>query len=419
MIRGARAMKRMAQIPIVGCAVLIATMATLAYVRVQVQPDTNLLFRGRKHHLRAHMLPQSVEGKASFDDTTVLDNPIAPYNRSVVWLADDQYQTLQSGSSVVPFPHQGCPQQRGVLLMAGSRGQLCDRGFTLILSNWHRLGNGLLSISNMLYVAEQTFSSVRFDTMDNSVAVLLASNRTDAAIHDFRNQSVDLACRDVAFVETFYDWQGAQEPYSGCLGFNFIDLSIVKRRQLLQTYFVPQMDIKILKSASDTLVIHIRGEDIFRMHLQNGYVQPPLAFYQKIILEHNYTSVRVVTADHLNPTVDALAAWSDIVSVSEGRLEDDVSLLLGASHLVLATGTFASTLALLAEPAPAMLYVPCMPSCAMAATCDEIPFPASCYTFPNFTDKRAWNNSPEQIDLMLTYEMHQIVEVKNNLSLRH
>ena len=411
-------MRRMAQIAVVGCAVFMATMATLACVRYQVQPYTDLLLWDRNHHVRAHMVPQSVEGTASFDDTTVLHDPMALHNRSVVWLTGEQYQTLQSGSSVVPFPREGCPQQRGVLLMSGNSAQLCDRGFTLIMSNWHRLGNGLLSIANMLYVAEQTFSSVRFETMDNSVAVLLASNRTDAAIHEFRHKSVDVACRDVAFVDTFFDWHGAQEPYSGCLGFNFIDLSIVKRRQLLQTYLVPQMDIQISKSASDTLVIHIRSEDIFRTHVQTGYVQPPLAFYQKIIQERNYTSVRVVTADHLNPTVDALAAWSDIVSVSEGRLEDDVSLVLGASHLVLATGTFASTLALLAEPAP-MLYVPCMPYCAMAATCDEIPFPASCYTFPNFTDGKAWNNSPEQVDLMLTYEMHQIVEVKNNLSLRH
>lgn len=154
MVQGA--IKRMAQVPIVGCAALITTMATLVYVQVQFKP-TDLLYWGQNYHIRAHMVPQSVEGTASFDDTSVLHNPIAPDNLSVVWLADDQYQTLQSGSSVMPFPRQGCPQRRGVLLMSGNRGQLCDQGFTLILSNWHRLGNGLLSIANMLHVAEQTF----------------------------------------------------------------------------------------------------------------------------------------------------------------------------------------------------------------------------------------------------------------------
>ena len=53
--------------------------------------------------------------------------------------------------------------------------------------------------------------------------------------------------------------------------------------------------------------------------------------------------------DHRNPTADALAAWrSDLaVTFSSGRLADDAAMILGASHVALAYGTFTWMLPLL------------------------------------------------------------------------
>ena len=49
--------------------------------------------------------------------------------------------------------------------------------------------------------------------------------------------------------------------------------------------------------APGTLVVHIRSGDIMQKKLHGAqlyYVQPPLAFYQRIITAHNFTRVVIV-----------------------------------------------------------------------------------------------------------------------------
>ena len=93
-----------------------------------------------------------------------------------------------------------------------------------------------------------------------------------------------------------------------------------------------------------------------------AYVQPPLAFYQKIITENSFTKAIIVCEDHNNPTIDALAKWNSNITFSSGVLEDDVATIIDASYLAVSFGTFSPMLSLLSDTIKT-IYVPCVPGC--------------------------------------------------------
>lgn len=110
---------------------------------------------------------------------------------------------------------------------------------------------------------------------------------------------------------------------------------------------------EVAEVAPDTLVIHVRGGDVFSNQPSRRYGQPPFAFYQLVIASHQWAGVTVVSEDTNNPVVDLIARYCDqrgidLTQVS-GSLLSDLSVLLGARHLVVASGTFGRTVVLLSE----------------------------------------------------------------------
>lgn len=335
-----------------------------------------------------------------------------PSAKQIVWLEEPQRTDVQVDEASL-FRITPCPKQR-VAHITYDSGKIvsCKRGFSLS-SVPGKLGNTLLGISNMLFVAEHTASKAMFPRHTDSLKLLLGKkvNHT-VLLHDFRDDDQrpeeDDVCSRI-FISDFFFWN------SVFLGVDLSNNTLTDKTRLLRSYLRPHIQIARKPASPGTLVVHIRSGDIMKGNgAHAGYVQPPLAFYQKIILDNNFTSVVVVCEDHDNPTVDALAKWSDIVTFSTGILEDDIATILGASHLVLSYGTFAWTLGLIAD-APQQLYVPCMPSCSLTTVCDEIPIAAACYTFPNFTQNGNWHNTAAQRELMLTYPISDIVIERNKL----
>ena len=324
--------------------------------------------------------------------------------KTVVWLDRPETDITNGLVSITP-----CPKQHAAYITSRvGNSVICYAGFVLSLKPG-RLGNTLISIANMLYLAEKTASEARFPVKQSALDVLL-ENKNVPTLYDFRQKRNVDECNKVVIVDNFL----LSANRSVFLGVSMSQISIAERTRLLRSYFQPHVQIKNKPSLPNSLVVHIRSGDIMRGKGVNpGYVQPPLAFYQKIIIENNFTSVIVVCENRDNPTVNALERWSNLVTVSTGNIHEDVAIILGASHLVLAYGTFSWTLALISD-ALRHLYVPCMNHCFLASKCDEVPIAATCYMFPDFTPAGSWKNTKAQRALMLSYPMYRITVQKNN-----
>ena len=297
-----------------------------------------------------------------------------------------------------------CPEERSVYIVYEKRKTIiCNCNYALSFVPTH-LGNTLLAISNILYIAEKTASKVVFPSNSNSLDVLLIDNSN--ILYDFRNDTTSL-CSRFYFVDYFFNTS------STFLGVNLSSNTILDKSRALKAYLKPHIRIKIIPMQRGTLVIHIRSGDIMLGEGSHpGYAQPPLAFYQKIISSENFSQIIVVTEDHNNPTADALAKWNNQVTFSTGLIHDDVAAILGASHLVLSYGTFSWMLSLISDTL-SQLYVPCMPYCSLTWNCDDIPVAAACYTFPGFTKNGEWHNTRTQRQHMLSYNISDVVVKRN------
>ena len=98
---------------------------------------------------------------------------------------------------------------------------------------------------------------------------------------------------------------------------------------------IPKVDIK-----QNELVIKIRSGDIFSNCINPHYAQPPLCFYQKIIIENKFENITILSNGHENPVVDRLLKMYPEIKYIEGTLEEAISFMVYAYNLVHSVSTF-------------------------------------------------------------------------------
>lgn len=163
-------------------------------------------------------------------------------------------------------------------------------------------------------------------------------------------------------------------------------------------------------SVEDVLHIHLRSGDIFKKTPPHrDYGQPPLALYTKIIRMRAWRKVVMVFEDQYNPVINALIEFVKQQGIAyethSGDIHQDVEVLLGAKHLVIARGTFIYPILSLSKNAKEVFYF----------EIDELSpwgLQHSHIAFRKCVDERGdyrstiltcWDNSPEQNALMLSY----------------
>jgi len=110
----------------------------------------------------------------------------------------------------------------------------------------------------------------------------------------------------------------------------------------------------------DVVVLHFRGGDVFTRvddWVPAHYVMPPAAFYTQAVefarAQLGVTAVRIVFEDHSNPALAVVQNYCRRRGIpchsQSASLEEDVSLMLGARHLVIPYGTFGEANALLSQ----------------------------------------------------------------------
>ncbi|CAJ1362778.1 unnamed protein product [Effrenium voratum] len=135
-----------------------------------------------------------------------------------------------------------------------------------------------------------------------------------------------------------------------------------QHRQVMLTYLRPKLGASLLQAESrpfstfeegKLLTVHLRADDI-RQYPRYEWGQPPCSMYQKIIAEHNYTSVMVVEKGRMcacESLFESLNAAKRVkVQRSDGKsVVEDFAQMMRAQNFVLSFSSFAISAAMLSK----------------------------------------------------------------------
>lgn len=166
------------------------------------------------------------------------------------------------------------------------------------------------------------------------------------------------------------------------------------------------------------LVIHVRSGDVFREDWNSrdavlsgisNYVQPPLAFYEKILESREYKQVLLVTQpDIRNPVIGYLAKRDNITLKSNGGRVEDMLSFMRTPELVIGHSTFSWCAALMSTN----LVKLHQPEFFRLKGVQE--FEIRTYSFPNYIARGKWKASSRNMRIMITYDRHNICVSENN-----
>lgn len=153
------------------------------------------------------------------------------------------------------------------------------------------------------------------------------------------------------------------------------------------------------------LVIHIRGDDVFRRKPPASFGQPPLSYYLLVLDDEAWSEVTVVSGDTANPVLDPLLAELKARSLphrfQSGTLEDDLAFLRSASTLVAGRGTFIPAVTGLSTAIQTVYSFGEEKLFRRDLTVREVSDRAGDYW--SAICAKNWANTPQQRELMLNY----------------
>ena len=222
---------------------------------------------------------------------------------------------------------------------------------------WYKcgFGNRIITITNILHIAEITNSYVKFP---------------NNMLEYFNKNSFDLSNGKVSS----YNGLGRNFYYHNekSLQIYYKTLDIDRRRELCKKYLIPNLKIyKPLNLPSDLLIIHIRsGDQIadcyknrdkfnweqninhFYSQFHPSYVIKPPCYFYDIITRNGYKNVKIITErDRTNPLISKVYNFcvnNNInIEIQSDTLVNDMNTILNAKHLIMGFSTFPLSLALL------------------------------------------------------------------------
>ena len=199
----------------------------------------------------------------------------------------------------------------------------------IYINNWYgRLSNNILQIVRAIYFCQKkNHNLVQFNNhkylKDNKIKLNNISDTSDNVIKD-----------------TFFNLKK----------YNICDPEPYKMKEICLKYIKPLLKFNFDSNDNlNNLYIHFRGGDVFSLKPHNAYVQPPLFYYKKIILENNYNKILLVCEDTKNPCINELLKLKNTEFISNINVEDDINILLKSTNFALCFSTFGYIIYLLNE----------------------------------------------------------------------
>ena len=153
-----------------------------------------------------------------------------------------------------------------------------------------RYGNNIISIMNALYVHENTSDSyLVINPRDKILSKIIDFHQVYSAVTDDLSNIKKIDLGDV------FPWQ-KQTLFRG-----LTRVSFEKRLEYKSIICNKILDLKDVSDSTipeEDLLIHVRAGDIYRKRTNKGYAQPPISFYEKIIKEHGFNKVHILSEDN-------------------------------------------------------------------------------------------------------------------------
>ena len=171
--------------------------------------------------------------------------------------------------------------------------------------------------------------------------------------------------------------------------------------------------LQVQVSGPDTIVMHLRGGDVFGGRSPKAYGQPPLSFYLWVLAKREWHNVVIVHQDDKNPVLVPLleACHQQGLNVKKfsGSLVEDLTLLLGAHTIVAGRGTFIPAVVGLSDTIRSVYYFedkfvlfPEKPEIGITRVVDA----HGLYRKELLSNN--WANSPDQRARMVEYPMSHL-----------
>lgn len=273
----------------------------------------------------------------------------------------------------------------------------CFGNYRLQVTWFGRLGNNLLQLAHVLRLAQLTRSEVI------------------AQEHEFFNQTRwDFRRRHISncqltVTNTFF--------HSDCcpsmLGVRAFPVQA--KEDLLQAYVLPAFQTEAWRM-TNTVVVHVRGGDVFGVGPPGVYLQPPIAFYQAVLSLPQYEGYNIVLCaeDRLNPVIDILRRQFKTRLKIITNLQRSVAAIIGAQHLVLGHSSFSEMLSMMAPELVSVYFPFCVIREGLYPDLRTAGWGVSgfCYEYDNYISVGEWQNTPEQIQLMMNFSTGNVHAVQ-------
>jgi len=269
----------------------------------------------------------------------------------------------------------------------------------ILVNGFGRFGNSIIQLLNARTLADRwnvpTVLFHRFDLIENRNIDLAPAIRLE------KTSVAGRKARPPRLIWATYALRGASLIEDGCSpGSDSVRAILSDAVAVAPSVALPTED--------RVLTVHIRSGDIFGTDPHQGYGQPPLSFYQKVVLASDWDRVDIISEDMLNPCSTHLEVWcrDQGIPVSSNclQLSETIARIAQAKNVVAGRGTFIPSIVFLFPRARAMyLFEPDLEPllCDPQLKTHQVTDTQGEYLTKIL--KNNWTNSHEQRHLMLNY----------------
>ena len=263
--------------------------------------------------------------------------------------------------------------------------------------DWYgRLGNNIISLINVIALAELTSSKITFDISHNILDI------DKLNINFIKNNTQNDNQNNMVNVNPLVCYHLLGDQFN-----NFKKIIYKMHPTIAKKYILPI--IKTIETENinydETLIIHIRGGDIFNKYPHHDYVQPPLQYYERILDSSNYSKIIIISEDDKNPCIDVLIKKYKNVVLQNNSLLYDVNLMLKAKYIVASNSTLIYSILIMSNNIKKIYYNSFLPIIELNNVS------IFTYDFVDYIKYGEWKNSPEQINLMLNFPHRNIKRI--------
>lgn len=258
--------------------------------------------------------------------------------------------------------------------------------------NWYgRLGNNIISLINVIALAELTSSKVIFNITHD----LLNINKLDI---DFRKNET----HKKIILNPLFCYHLIGESFINLKNIIYNMHPIIAKKYIYP--IINELEIENI-NFDDTLVIHIRGGDIFNVNPHHDYIQPPLQYYERIIDSSGYQNILIISEDNKNPCIDIVIKKYNNIKFQKNKLLYDVHVMLKAKYIVASNSTLIYTMLILSNNVKKIYYNSFLPILNLPNVS------IFTYDFVDYIKYGEWKNTSEQINLMLNFPHKNIKRI--------